>query len=149
MTTTSTCCLVIQHVEPEPAWAVGDALARAGVEADVRRLHAGDSLPPDLDGHAGLVVMGGPRPGLPVRSGGLGFQFHMEVTPPAVEGLVRAFPADDGGAGAVLAGTRPALAVLAAPRELVFDRFAALVGARTDPAATDGSPHRFADVSDS
>jgi GMP synthase (glutamine-hydrolysing) len=78
-----------------------------------------------------------------------GFQFHIEVTPPAVEGLVRAFPDDaaraDGGAEAVLAGTAAALAALAMPRDLVFDRFAALV----DPAAAHGSPDRFAQVSDS
>jgi GMP synthase-like glutamine amidotransferase len=252
-------CLVLQHVEAEPAWAVGDALIRAGVGVDVRRLHAGDALPPALDAHAGLVVMGGPvsatsdegfpsrrdevallaealargvptlgiclgaqllalagggtvRPGpdgpeigwapvdlaparahdgllhgLPPRLTVLhwhgdtydappgavplatsprypsqafragpaawGFQFHIEVTPPAVEGLVRAFPADaalaPGGVAAVLAGSGRALDALSTLRDLVFDRFAALVVAGPDPAAPDGSPGRFAEVSDS
>jgi hypothetical protein len=31
-------CLVIEHVVPEPAWAVADALARAGVRAEVALL---------------------------------------------------------------------------------------------------------------
>jgi GMP synthase-like glutamine amidotransferase len=53
-------CLVVQHVEPEAAFAIGDALARAGIEADVRRVFAGDTVPPDASGHDGVVVMGGP-----------------------------------------------------------------------------------------
>jgi len=53
-------CLVIQHVEPEPAFAIDVALRAAGVTVDSRRVFAGDSLPVDLAGFAGLVVMGGP-----------------------------------------------------------------------------------------
>jgi GMP synthase-like glutamine amidotransferase len=53
-------CLVVQHVEPESAYAVGDALSAAGVSVDTRRVFAGQSLPPDLTGFDGLVVMGGP-----------------------------------------------------------------------------------------
>jgi GMP synthase-like glutamine amidotransferase len=53
-------CLVIQHVEPERAFAIGDALAAAGVEVDVRRAFAGDPLPSEAEGLDGLVVMGGP-----------------------------------------------------------------------------------------
>ncbi len=53
-------CLVIQHAEPEGPWAIGDALVRAGVELDVRRVFAGESLPTSVREHGGLVVMGGP-----------------------------------------------------------------------------------------
>ncbi len=53
-------CLVVQHVEPERPYAIGDALAAAGVMVDIRRVHVGDTLPPDVADFAGLVVMGGP-----------------------------------------------------------------------------------------
>jgi GMP synthase-like glutamine amidotransferase len=53
-------CLVIQHLEPEGPYAIADALAGAGVAVDVRALHAGAPLPPDLAEVDGLVVMGGP-----------------------------------------------------------------------------------------
>jgi GMP synthase-like glutamine amidotransferase len=39
---------------------LGDALAAAGVELDLRRVFAGEPLPGDLAGHDGLIVMGGP-----------------------------------------------------------------------------------------
>ncbi len=55
-----TSCLVVQHVAAEPTWAIGTALARAGIRADVRRTFAGDPLPSDASGHDGVVVMGGP-----------------------------------------------------------------------------------------
>lgn len=54
-------CLVIQHVLPERSFAIGEALADAGVDVDVRHAYARDPLPAwlgaDFDG---LVVMGGP-----------------------------------------------------------------------------------------
>jgi GMP synthase-like glutamine amidotransferase len=53
-------CLVIQHVEPEPAFAIDEALRAAGVTVEGRRVFAGDALPVDLTGFDGLVVMGGP-----------------------------------------------------------------------------------------
>ena len=53
-------CLVVQHVEPERPYAIGDALAAAGVTVDLRRVFAGDPVPADASGFAGLVVMGGP-----------------------------------------------------------------------------------------
>jgi hypothetical protein len=101
-------CLVVPHVVPEPAWAIGDALSRVGIGADVRRTFAADPIPLDASGHAGVVVMGGPMsacsddgfpswraevallaealvcaaPTLGVRLGAqLGMQFHLEVTP--------------------------------------------------------------------
>ena len=53
-------CLVIQHVAPEGAFAIGDALDAEGIEVTTCRVFAGDALPPDLRGLDGLVVMGGP-----------------------------------------------------------------------------------------
>jgi GMP synthase-like glutamine amidotransferase len=53
-------CLVIQHVEPESAFAIADSLRAADAVVDVRRVFAGEPLPPDLSRFEGLVVMGGP-----------------------------------------------------------------------------------------
>ncbi len=53
-------CLVVQHVEPEGPYAIGDALAAAGVAVDLRRVDVGEPLPPDAADYAGVVVMGGP-----------------------------------------------------------------------------------------
>ena len=53
-------CLIIQHLEPEGPYAIGEALTSAGVTPDVRRPFAGDGLPTDLAAWEGLVVMGGP-----------------------------------------------------------------------------------------
>ena len=103
-------CLVVPHVVPEPAWAIGDALSRVGTGVDVRRTFGGDPIPLDASGYAGVVVMGGPMsacsddgfpswraevallaealvcgtPTLGVCLGAqLGMQFHPEVTPAA------------------------------------------------------------------
>ncbi len=51
--------LVIEH---EPRTGIGrlaDGLRRAGTDLDVRRPDLGGDLPGDLDGYAGLMVMGG------------------------------------------------------------------------------------------
>jgi GMP synthase-like glutamine amidotransferase len=53
-------CLVVQHVVPESAFAIADALRSTGVSVDTRRVFAGDAVPPDVSGLDGLVVMGGP-----------------------------------------------------------------------------------------
>jgi GMP synthase-like glutamine amidotransferase len=53
-------CLVVQHVAPESAFAIEDALIAAGVGVDIRRVFAGDGIPSDTSGLDGLVVMGGP-----------------------------------------------------------------------------------------
>jgi len=53
-------CLVIQHLEPERPYAIADALAGAGVFADLRVLSTGGRLPANLDGYNAVVVMGGP-----------------------------------------------------------------------------------------
>jgi GMP synthase (glutamine-hydrolysing) len=51
--------LVVQHeTDCPPGW-VGDWLVEAGVELDVRHPYRGDALPRNVDGYAGLVVLGG------------------------------------------------------------------------------------------
>ena len=53
-------CLVVQHVEPEESFAVGETLADSGIEIVTRRTNAGETLPDHLGDFDGLVVMGGP-----------------------------------------------------------------------------------------
>ena len=53
-------CLIVQHLEPEGPYAIGDALEEAGVPVDLRPVFAGAPLPRDLADADGLVVMGGP-----------------------------------------------------------------------------------------
>ena len=51
--------LVVEHeAQCPPGW-IGEWLAEAGADLDVRRPYAGDDLPGDLTGHAGMVVLGG------------------------------------------------------------------------------------------
>ena len=70
-------CLVVQHVAPEGPYAVGDALAAAGVDVTVCRVFAGDPVPEEVDGLDGVVVMGGPMSaatddGFPTRKAEIG-----------------------------------------------------------------------------
>jgi GMP synthase-like glutamine amidotransferase len=70
-------CLVIQHVEPEGPAVLGEVLVSAGMRLRTCRVFAGDPVPPDCDGLAGLVVMGGPMSaaadeGFPSRQAELG-----------------------------------------------------------------------------
>lgn len=51
--------LIVEHEAQTPAGWLGDWLLEAGAELDVRRPHAGEPLPPDLTGHAAVVVLGG------------------------------------------------------------------------------------------
>jgi GMP synthase-like glutamine amidotransferase len=53
-------CLVVQHVAPESAFALHEALLAAGVHVDTRRVFAGDDVPSDASGLDGVIVMGGP-----------------------------------------------------------------------------------------
>jgi GMP synthase-like glutamine amidotransferase len=53
-------CVVVQHVAPEPAFAVDQALRAAGIAVDTRRVFEGDDIPGDVSELDGLVVMGGP-----------------------------------------------------------------------------------------
>lgn len=94
-----------------------------------------------------------PNQAFRVREAAWGLQFHLEVTRAAVHGLLKAFPADaacaPGGAEAVEAATVTALGALAVWRDLVFDRFAALVGATQAVPGQDGSRHGYAHISES
>lgn len=51
--------LVIENDLSDPVGRLGDWLREAGAELDVRSCPAGEELPDSLDGHSGLVVMGG------------------------------------------------------------------------------------------
>jgi GMP synthase-like glutamine amidotransferase len=53
-------CLVVQHLEPEGSYAIGEALSSAGVDVEPCRVFTGDSVPTDASGFDGVVVMGGP-----------------------------------------------------------------------------------------
>ena len=51
--------LAVQLDPTDPPARLGEWLTEAGLELDVRALDAGDELPEDLAGHAGVLVMGG------------------------------------------------------------------------------------------
>ena len=51
--------LVVQHEADGPPGHVGTWLLEAGCLLDVRRPYAGEPLPDDLEGHDGLLVLGG------------------------------------------------------------------------------------------
>jgi GMP synthase (glutamine-hydrolysing) len=55
----SAALLVVQHQDDAPLALFAPWLAAAEVPLDVRRPDRGDALPDDLDGHAGLLVLGG------------------------------------------------------------------------------------------
>jgi GMP synthase (glutamine-hydrolysing) len=51
--------LVVEHeAQCPPGW-MGEWLSAAGVDLDVRRPYATDSLPSELTGHSGMLVLGG------------------------------------------------------------------------------------------
>jgi GMP synthase (glutamine-hydrolysing) len=56
--------LVVVPSETDPPARLGEWLRDAGLELDERRLGLGEPLPQTLDGHDGLVVMGGPQSSL-------------------------------------------------------------------------------------
>lgn len=51
--------LVVQHEDDAPPALFGTWLSEAGVSFDVRRPYDGDPLPPGIDEHDGLLVLGG------------------------------------------------------------------------------------------
>ncbi len=139
-------------VDLTPARADDDLLAGLPEHLPVLHWH-GDTfdLPP---GAAHLAASDRyPNQAFRVGEAAWGLQFHLEVTPGAVDGFLREFAADatraPGGAPAIRGATTPSLETLRPWRDLVFDRFAALVAAETDAAAPHGSRHRFAHISES
>jgi GMP synthase (glutamine-hydrolysing) len=50
---------VLQHLAAEPLGIIGDALEAGGIDAEYIRVFAGAPVPSDMNGAAGLVVMGG------------------------------------------------------------------------------------------
>ena len=81
-------CLVVQHVEPESPYLIGQALEEAGVTVDLRAVFAGDPLPSDLAGVSGLVVMGGPMSAVSDE----GFPSRRAELDLLVDGLHRGLP---------------------------------------------------------
>lgn len=51
--------MVVEHEAQCPVGWMGEWLAEAGCPIDLRRPYVGDPLPAGLDGHAGLLVLGG------------------------------------------------------------------------------------------
>jgi GMP synthase-like glutamine amidotransferase len=56
--------LVVVVHESDPVARLGEWLRDAGLELDERHLGLGEDLPPTLDGHDGLLVLGGPQSAL-------------------------------------------------------------------------------------
>ena len=50
----------LQHLAAEPLGTIGDALENRGIEANYIRVFEGETVPNDMNGASGLVVMGGP-----------------------------------------------------------------------------------------
>ena len=50
---------VLQHLAAEPSGLIGEALGVRGIDAECVRVFAGEGIPGDMSGAAGLVVMGG------------------------------------------------------------------------------------------
>ena len=51
---------VLEHAEPETSGLIGDVLEARGVELERVLADRGERIPASMDGHAGLLVMGGP-----------------------------------------------------------------------------------------
>ena len=49
----------LQHLAAEPLGIIGEALEASGIDAAYVRVFDGDPVPGDMNGAAGLVVMGG------------------------------------------------------------------------------------------
>jgi hypothetical protein len=74
-----------------------------------------------------------PAQGFRIGAAAWGVQFHLEVDEPAVEGFLAAFGTDaevvPGGVDGIRTDTATAVAALRPAKELVLERFAALVAA--------------------
>lgn len=76
--------LVIENDPSDDPRRLGEWLTDAGLELAVVRPHAGDPLPPALDGYAALVVLGGHQRAYPGPDGAPGAPWF-----PDLEGLLR------------------------------------------------------------
>ncbi|HLL64624.1 MAG TPA: type 1 glutamine amidotransferase [Micromonosporaceae bacterium] len=76
--------LVVENDASDDARLLGSWLTDAGLDLAVVRPHAGDPLPPDLDGYAALVVLGGAQNAYPDADGTPGAPWF-----PRLEGLLR------------------------------------------------------------
>jgi GMP synthase-like glutamine amidotransferase len=76
--------LVIENDPTDDLSRLGEWLVSAGLDLDVRRAHAGDPLPQDLNEHVALVVLGGEQDAFPTDAGHPGAPWF-----PAVEALLR------------------------------------------------------------
>ena len=76
--------LVIENSADADARRLGDWLVEAGLDLHTVRPHTGEALPENLDGYAGLVVLGGPQAAYPDEGGRPGAPWF-----PALEGLLR------------------------------------------------------------
>ena len=81
-------CLVLQHVEPERPYGIGEALAGVGIDVDVRAMFQGDPLPGDLERVDAVVVMGGPMSAVSDE----GFPTRAREIDLVAEGLARGLP---------------------------------------------------------
>jgi GMP synthase-like glutamine amidotransferase len=76
--------LVIENDPTDDIRRLGDWLRAAGLALEVVRPYAGDPLPENLDGYAGLVVLGGEQQAYPAVDGSPGAPWF-----PALAGLLR------------------------------------------------------------
>src|SRR3954470_1373146 len=63
--------LVVVPSETDPPARLGEWLRAAALDLDERHLGAGDDLPATLDGHDGVLVLGGPQSALDGPEAGL------------------------------------------------------------------------------
>ena len=75
---------MIENDPTDDARRLGEWLADAGLQLDVRRAHAGDQLPEDLEEHVALVVLGGEQDAFGDGEGTPGAPWF-----PQIEGLLR------------------------------------------------------------
>jgi GMP synthase-like glutamine amidotransferase len=76
--------LVIENDPTDDLRRLGEWLTEAGLDLRVVRVHAGEPMPENLDGHAALVVLGGEQRAYPLPDGTPGAPWF-----PALEGLLR------------------------------------------------------------
>lgn len=76
--------LVVENDPTDDIRRLGEWLTEAGLELEICRPHAGDSLPASFDGYAAFVVLGGDQQAYPDDAGEPGAPWF-----PALEGLLR------------------------------------------------------------